>query len=105
MDNATFDMKMPTNYVDMSAAEMEFDGGWSWKTFFTAVAIVGAVAIGAGAGLLLAGSIVGLAGGAAASGLVAAGGITLAAGAAVGAIGFFSIPGNSASGPDEGTGY
>ena len=70
-----------------------------------AVAIVGAVAIAAGAGLLLAGSIVGLAGGAAASGLVAAGGITLASGAAVGAIGFFSIPSNSASGPDEGTGY
>ncbi|MBR4203379.1 MAG: hypothetical protein IKQ93_07390 [Candidatus Methanomethylophilaceae archaeon] len=105
MDNATSEMKMPTNYVDMSAAEIEFDGGWSWKTFFTAVAIVGAVAIAGGAGLLLAGSIVGLAGGAVASTLVAAGGITMAAGTAVGAIGYFNIPGNSVSGPDEGSGY
>ena len=105
MAYSTDRMRMPTNYVDMSAAEIEFDGGWSWKTFFTAVAIVGAVAMGGGAGLLLAGSIVGLAGGAVASSLVVAGGITLAAGTAVGAIGFFSIPGNSASGPDEGPGY
>ena len=45
MRNATYTMKMPTSYTDMSVAEMEYDGGFSWKTFGIAVAIVGAVAV------------------------------------------------------------
>lgn len=39
-----YTMRMPTNYVDMSADELEYDGGWNWfKNVFKAV-VVGAVA-------------------------------------------------------------
>ena len=76
MENANHQMKMPMNYVDMSATEMEFDGGWSWKKFFVGVAIAGAVLCVGGAGLI---------GGAMLSTTIAAGGgITMAAGFVIG---------------------
>ena len=38
---------MPEGYVDMSAGELGYDGGFSWKKFFSGVAIAGIiVAIG-----------------------------------------------------------
>ena len=56
MNNATYTMRMPSNYVEMSSSEMEYDGGWSWnKAFFTA-AIVGAVIAGVGAIVLTGGA-------------------------------------------------
>lgn len=39
------ELKMPTNYVDMSASELEYDGGFSWKQF-EKVALITAVAVG-----------------------------------------------------------
>ena len=39
-------MRMPTNYVDMNADEIEYEGGWSWEKFRRA-AIIGAI-VGAG---------------------------------------------------------
>lgn len=30
MAYSTDGMRMPTNYVDMSATDMQFDGSWSW---------------------------------------------------------------------------
>jgi len=78
MENANHQMKMPMNYVDMSATEMEFDGGWSWKKFFVGVAIAGAV-------LCVGGAAVGLIGGAMLSTTLAAGGgIAMAAGLVLG---------------------
>ena len=56
MNNATYTLKMPTNYVEMDSSEMQYDGGWSWnKVFFTA-AIVGAVIAGVGAAILTGGA-------------------------------------------------
>ncbi len=71
MDNANIVMKMPTNYVDMNASELKFDGGWSWKTFGKVALIVGAVAAVGGLTVLLSGAILGA--GAAAGGFAAAG--------------------------------
>ena len=54
VDSEHFDMRMPTNYVDMTASDLEFGGAWSWKKFWTGVMIVGlsvAVATGIGAAL------------------------------------------------------
>ena len=78
MENANHQMKMPMNYVDMSAEEIEFDGGWSWKKFFVGVAIAGAV-------LCVGGAAVGLIGGAMLSTTIAAGGgISMVAGFGIG---------------------
>ncbi|MBO6084439.1 MAG: hypothetical protein J6U12_00945 [Candidatus Methanomethylophilaceae archaeon] len=51
MGNVTYEMRMPTNYTDMSVAEMQYDGGFSWKTFGLVLAVVGAVAFFGGFGL------------------------------------------------------
>ncbi len=61
MRNATYEMRMPTNYTDMSVAEMQYEGGFSWKTFGIAVAIVGAVALAValGAGVVGVGMMAG----------------------------------------------
>ncbi len=65
-------MRMPTNYVDMNADEIEYDGGWSWlktiaKGLVTAAVVVGTAAatavaspaagIAVGAGLAFVGSM------------------------------------------------
>jgi len=55
MDNATHGMKLPTNYVDMSETDMQFDGGWSWKKFFVGVAIVGGIVALGGIGVAIGG--------------------------------------------------
>jgi hypothetical protein len=54
--NATYEMKMPTSYTDMSVAEMEYDGGFSWKTFGIVLAAVGAAAFFGGFGLAFIGT-------------------------------------------------
>jgi len=61
MGNVTCEMRMPTNYIDMSVAEMQYEGGFSWKTFGIAVAIVGAVALAValGAGVVGVGMMAG----------------------------------------------
>jgi len=62
MENATHGMKMPTNYVDMSETDMQYDGGWSWKaTLWTCVAAValGTIIAAAAAMPLAAGIVVG----------------------------------------------
>ena len=58
MENATHGMRLPTNYVDMSETDMQFDGGWSWNKFFVGVAIAGAIIGGAGLLTLGAGIVV-----------------------------------------------
>lgn len=35
------EMKMPSNYTDMSAAEMEYDGGFNWGKFGEVALYVG----------------------------------------------------------------
>lgn len=47
-----YTMRMPTNYVDMSADELEYDGGWNfWKSLakasVAAVVVVSTAAISA----------------------------------------------------------
>ena len=77
MTNVAYTMKMPSNYVEMNASEMEYDGGWSWnKAFFTA-ATVGEVIAGVGAIVLTGG----------AGAFIAAGGITSTCAAASTAMG------------------
>ncbi len=41
MAYATKTMKMPTKYVDMTAAELEYAGSFSWRKFWTGVMIAG----------------------------------------------------------------
>ena len=55
MENATHGMRLPTNYVDMSETDMQFDGGWSWKKFFVGVAIVGGIVALGGIGVAIGG--------------------------------------------------
>ena len=43
------DLKMPTGYVDMSMEDMEYDGGFNWKTFSDILIIAGAAAFVGGA--------------------------------------------------------
>ena len=43
------DLKMPSGYVDMSLNDMEYDGGFSWKTFSEVLIIAGAAAFIGGA--------------------------------------------------------
>ena len=43
MENVTHGMKLPTNYVDMNETDMQFDGSWSWKKFWTGMAIASLV--------------------------------------------------------------
>jgi len=39
-----YEMKMPTNYVDMNTSELEYTGGWDWwKTVCAISTIVGGV--------------------------------------------------------------
>ena len=62
MNNATYTMKLPTNYVDMSETDMQYDGGWTWKaTLWTCVATValGTIIAAAAAMPLAAGIVVG----------------------------------------------
>ena len=81
-------MKMPTNYVDMSESEMEFDGGWSWGKFFAAVAIVGAAIACCGVAGVLVGAIAG------STALIAGSGVAVGIGSAIaaaGGIGMLSV--------------
>ena len=58
MTYATNGLKMPTNYVDMSESEMEFDGSWSWGKFWAGVAIAGlALAVVGGIGMFAAAAV------------------------------------------------
>ena len=62
MNNATYTMKMPTNYIEMDSSEMQYDGGWSWKaTLWTCVAAaaLGTIIAAAAAMPLAAGIVVG----------------------------------------------
>ena len=43
MTYATKEMTMPSNYVDMNETEMQFDGSWSWKKFWTGMTIASLV--------------------------------------------------------------
>ena len=55
MAYATKTMKMPTKYVDMTAAELEYAGSFSWRKFWTGVMIAGfALALATGVGGVLA---------------------------------------------------
>ena len=45
MENANSGLKMPKQYVDMDAQEMEYDGGFSWSKIGTIVMAVGVAAI------------------------------------------------------------
>ena len=48
------EMKMPGNYVDMSASEMEYSGGFDWGKFLEIaglVTILAGIGTGLGAGL------------------------------------------------------
>lgn len=55
MTYATETMKMPTKYVDMTTAELEYTGSFSWNKFWTGVMIAGfALALVAGGGGVLA---------------------------------------------------
>ena len=56
MAYSTDGMRMPTNYVDMSATDMQFDGSWSWGKFWNAMAFVGAAVMVVG-GCLMAGGM------------------------------------------------
>ena len=47
---ASNEMKMPSNYVDMSESEMEYSGGFNWKKTLEYAALVGVIA-GFGTGL------------------------------------------------------
>lgn len=83
-------MKMPTDYVDMSADELEYDGGWGWKSFFVSVgvaAVIGAVAVVATPVIVatIAGASIGAAIGGITTGAVAAG---ASSGAVTGAVGY-----------------
>ncbi len=55
MNNAAYAMKMPTNYVEMTSTDLEYDGGWSWKKFFVGVAIVGGIVALGGIGVAIGG--------------------------------------------------
>ncbi|MBE6522345.1 MAG: hypothetical protein E7Z62_04365 [Thermoplasmata archaeon] len=81
MENATHEMKMPTNYVDMSESEMEFDGGWSWGKFFATVAIVGVAIACCGVAGVLVGAMAG------SMALIAGSGAVLGIGSIVAAVG------------------
>ena len=50
MHTASNEMKMPSNYVDMSESELEYSGGFSWKKTLEYVALVGIIG-GFGTGL------------------------------------------------------
>ena len=43
MNNAAYAMKMPTSYVEMTSTDLEYDGGWSWKKFWTGMAVASLV--------------------------------------------------------------
>ncbi len=51
MENATSKMVMPTDYVDMTSADMAYAGSFSWNKFWKGVMIAGfAIAIASGIG-------------------------------------------------------
>ncbi len=55
MENATSKMVMPTDYVDMTAADMAYTGSFSWNKFWKGVMIAGfAIAIASGVGGIIA---------------------------------------------------
>lgn len=35
-----YELRMPTNYVDMNANEMEYDGGWIWSAGLIVASLV-----------------------------------------------------------------
>lgn len=49
-------LKMPKEYVDMSRDDMEYDGGFSWKTFTEGLVVAGIAAAMGGAVLGVFGS-------------------------------------------------
>ena len=63
MNNVAYAMKMPTNYVEMTSTDLEYDGGWSWNKIFYTAAIVGAVVAGIGAVIMTGGAAAFLAAG------------------------------------------
>lgn len=40
-----YELKMPTNYVDMNARELEYDGGWNWRKVLKIATVVAVVAV------------------------------------------------------------
>ncbi len=78
MTNVAYTMKMPSNYVEMNASEMEYDGGWSWNKFFAGVAIAGAIIALGGVGGVIGGLIAGSGAFVLGSGLAVAGGFGIA---------------------------
>jgi Na+(H+)/acetate symporter ActP len=48
-------MVMPTNYVDMTTKDLEYEGSFSWRKFWTGVMVAGfALALATGVGGVLA---------------------------------------------------
>ena len=89
MNNAAYAMKMPTNYVEMTSTDLEYDGSWSWNKFFSTAAIAGAIVAGIGAAILTGGAAAFILGGGAlytgtaATTAMAVGGCIFGAGSAV----------------------
>ncbi len=55
MENATSKMVMPTDYVDMTEADMAYTGSFSWNKFWKGVMIAGfAIAVASGVGGIIA---------------------------------------------------
>ena len=72
-------LKMPTGYVDMSMNDMEYDGGFNWKTFSEILVVAGITAV-------MGGAVVGVFGTGAASTVgcyVAGGGLATAIGGGI----------------------
>ena len=58
MNNAAYAMKMPTSYVEMTSTDLEYDGGWSWKKFWTGMAIASLVVAAVFAPMAAVGSVI-----------------------------------------------
>ena len=61
MRQMTYEMKMPRNYVDMEAADMEYDGGFNWGKFIKYATIVCSTVAAIGLSMATGGSALGLA--------------------------------------------
>ena len=53
-------MKMPKNYVDMEAADMDYDGGFNWGKFLKYASMVCMAVMGTGFTMATGGSAIGL---------------------------------------------
>ena len=83
---------MPTNYMDMTVEEMDYDGGFSSKNFWKCVSLVGAI-VAVGAGIVAVTIGTGGAGFGVAMGVMAGGGATFGVG--------WSLGGNPFKEPNE----